>query len=136
MLILKWTKPSHILLNECWMIFIQLWIFNVICTVCIRRWTRWFRFTTFNKSSNTISIVAVRLSFDFTNSDFIIILIGFLLFRYHIKRINWPCLFFLFCLYFFQVIFMIMSKKNDDRVQKNCDKEHTCADDRICNRVI
>ena len=119
MLILKWTKPSHILLNECWMIFIQLWIFNVICAVCNnRRWTRWFRFTTFNKNSNTISIVVVSLTFDYTNADFIIILIGFLLLRCHKKRINWPCLFCPFRRYFFKVIFMIMSKKNDDRVHK------------------
>ena len=73
-----------------------IWIFNVICAVCNRRWTRWFRFTTFNKtkskSSNTISIVAVSLTFDFTNADFIIILIEFLLFRCHKKRINWQCL--------------------------------------------
>ena len=98
---LKWTKPSHILLNECWMIFIQLWIFNVICAVCNRRWTWWFHFTTFNKSSNTISIVAASLTFDFINADFIIIFIGFLLFRCNKKRINWPCLFCLFRLLFF-----------------------------------
>jgi hypothetical protein len=90
------------------MIFIQLCIFNVICAVCNnRRWTRWFRFTTFNKSSNTISIVAMSLTFDFKNADFIIILIGFLLFRCHKKRINWQCLFFR--RYFFLVIFMFMS---------------------------
>ena len=96
-------KPSHILLSERWMIFIQLWIFNVICAVRNRRWTQWFRFTTLNKSSysNTISIVAVSLTFDFTNADFIIIFLGFLLFRCHKKRINWPCLFCLFRLYFY-----------------------------------
>ena len=37
---------------------------------------RWFHFTTFNKSSYTISIVTMSLTFDFTNVDFIIIFIG------------------------------------------------------------
>ena len=60
----------------------------------------WFRFTTFNKSSNTISIVAVSLTFDFT--------LGFFFFVVTKKRINWPCLFCLFRLYFYQVIFMFM----------------------------
>ena len=134
MLILKWTKPSHTLLNECWMIIIQLWIFNVICADCNRRWTRWFRLTTFNKSSNTISIVAMSLTFDFTNADFIIIFIGFLLFRCHKKRINWPCLFCLFRLYFYSgniyCCDTCLCQKRMTSVQKKL------TDDRICNRII
>jgi cyanate permease len=60
----------------------------------------------------------VSLTFYFTNADFIIVFIGFLLFRCHKKIINWSCLFCLFQLYFFQVVYMFMSKKNDDRVYK------------------
>ena len=136
MLILKWTKPSHILLNECWIIFIQLWIFNVICAVCNIE----------DEHDGSVSQLSIRVATKSVSSPWVWHLtsqtlislsfsLSFFFFVVTIKGINWPCLFCLFRLYFFQVKFTVVSKKNDDRVyKKNIDKKPT--DDRICNCVI
>ena len=124
---------KFLMLNECWMIFIQL------CAVGNKRWTQWFRFTTFNKSSNTISIVAASFTFDFTNVDFTIIFIGFLLFHCHKKKNQLTVFVFpLSTLFFSGNIYCcetcLCQKRTTTGCAKNCDEKR--IDDRICNREI
>jgi hypothetical protein len=118
-------------------------IFNVICAVCKcnRSWTRWFRFTTFNKSCNTLSIVAVSLTFDFRGfpisahrsgfiTDFSKCMQTSLLDEYH------PCLYCLCGKELFNDCCetCLCQKRMTTECTKNRDEKRT--DDRVCNRII
>jgi hypothetical protein len=84
--------------------------------------------------------IAVSLTFDFTNANFIIIFIGFLLFRCHKKRINWPCLFCLFRPFFSGNIYCcetcLCQKRTTTECTKNRDEKNTDdLDTALCDKV-